>query len=887
MSQELLYTSAPRGLKPGSRGFCTVLSTQGMPAPLAAAVEALSGYRPVYPTSDERAARNPVVYSHLKMQATGRTWHVLSRIADYGLDYSQRANKLAHHVILDNPSERLSGGPANLLSMPGFMREEWEGEPKVVALKPVTREPHGPSGVCRHWQELTGDAGWAGVLAESFLRDPERLVILLFAPGQEILPLFVEALSLLPPEKRWDVTFSTYFTGLATGTTCLWRAMVHDSKEAHESLRFVSALRIDLTADSLGPATGGELVEAARSGERTSYQSTRVSPPTVHKKNVNGGSKSSDEGFENDKSESTHFDGGIKGLPQKPPQMATGRDAIPIAGTPSKQRSGRRLADVIEEESRRPPSRRWLWIAFVAAGLMMATTVGVGIRHYQSGACPNAPSKSKPKALDIVHNHAAPTKPPSKTEQPSGQSQQTPPPVEMKPNDKPNTGYSVAHTANNSDRPTGDSPSGVEIPVVTETNNSQNSLSQIKKEQPEPTLCKLPKKDQPSIELYEFPLPKGQPQPKTDTAPSMRLFKPSWLPYFDGPTTIKGQVSERDINIIATGAVPVARFITTVSDNSKVAYKLKSLNDEHVKWIGWYRIQVVPATSKGPALKEIKFADFPLKNESLERKFNNNTLSWPLPLSAAVDTSHMPQLTLGNLVVRIGTKDYQLELHDSAPGYLWQIGCKKFESEIYTEFKKQPDNKPKLSLKLEIVAKENFPTLDLKITGKDQCIKPIKEGLGNELQSVKSKLLAACDEADSKSVKIDEGTARQLLEEKLKKISVDGQPSENSVGEVVTSLGKVLSAVMAKGQESANNKESGFTTVESGLNTAKTEFQSVCDKILKYSAVKKSLDDVRLQAIRIYYEVVDTERKAVNSLGKITVDVVNFDDTKQSAEAKP
>ena len=248
----------------------------------------------------------------------------------------------------------------------------------------------------------------------------------------------------------------------------------------------------------------------------------------------------------------------------------------------------------------------------------------------------------------------------------------------------------------------------------------------------------------------------------------------------------------------------------------------------------------------------------------------------------------MPKLTLGNLVVRIGNKDYQLELHDSAPSSSWSIGCKNFESEFYAEFKKQPDNKPKLSLKLEIAAKDNFATLDLKITGKDQCIKPIKEGLANELQSVKSKLLAACDEADSKSVKIDEGTARQLLEEKLKKISVDRQLSEESVGEVATLLGKVLSAVMATAQESAkNNEKTDFNRVESGLNTAKAEFQSVCDRILKYPAFVKSLDDISLQAVRIYYEVEDTEKKIDNSLGKITVDVVNFDDTKHSAEAKP
>src|SRR4051812_6783587 len=63
--QELLYTSAPKGLKAGSRGFCTVLSTQGMSAPLAAALEGLSGYRPLFAPTDPRHASNPVVHSHL------------------------------------------------------------------------------------------------------------------------------------------------------------------------------------------------------------------------------------------------------------------------------------------------------------------------------------------------------------------------------------------------------------------------------------------------------------------------------------------------------------------------------------------------------------------------------------------------------------------------------------------------------------------------------------------------------------------------------------------------------------------------------------------------------------------------------------------------------
>ena len=78
----------------------------------------------------------------------------------------------------------------------------------------------------------TGDAGWAGVLAESFLADPQRPAFLIFEPGMELLPFFVEALALLPAESRWDVDFSTYFTKLPQGLNCAWRGVLAGSPEA-------------------------------------------------------------------------------------------------------------------------------------------------------------------------------------------------------------------------------------------------------------------------------------------------------------------------------------------------------------------------------------------------------------------------------------------------------------------------------------------------------------------------------------------------------------------------------------------------------------------------------------------------------------------------------
>ena len=73
--------------------------------------------------------------------------------------------------------------------------------------------------MARAWQALTGDGGWAGVLAESFLADARRTVFLVFRPGMDLLPLFVEALAFLPGSRRWDVDFSTYFSQLPQGVT--------------------------------------------------------------------------------------------------------------------------------------------------------------------------------------------------------------------------------------------------------------------------------------------------------------------------------------------------------------------------------------------------------------------------------------------------------------------------------------------------------------------------------------------------------------------------------------------------------------------------------------------------------------------------------------------
>lgn len=266
MSQELHYTSVPRGLQPGSRGFCVVAATPNLPAPLRERLEGLSGYQQVFPPHDPRAGLNPVVFAHHRLNLGGWPLSVLSRVAFAGLDYTDRSNKYAHHVVLD-PVERPPGGPAWLLSRPGFMDHSWSGEPRALpAGRAVPRGDLAP-GIAVAWRSATGDAGWAGALAEAFLNDPGRPAYLIYEPGFDPLPLFAEALALLPPARRWDVDFNTYFTVAPQGLTCAWRGVLAGTPAAELALKTPSALVLNLTRPMGSPADG-PLIQQARTGER-------------------------------------------------------------------------------------------------------------------------------------------------------------------------------------------------------------------------------------------------------------------------------------------------------------------------------------------------------------------------------------------------------------------------------------------------------------------------------------------------------------------------------------------------------------------------------------------------------------------------------------------
>lgn len=305
MAQELYYTSAPAGLRPNTRGFCTVAASSALRCAggLAERVEALSTYRHHFTNQAGGAAsgsageqggaggENPVAWAHWLLSLGGKEHHVLSRIADAGLDYTQRTNAFAHHLVLDN-SELPPGGPAWLARQPGVMATTWNKQVEELAPNAVLARlrtagglggvgASGGAGVCLQWQRWLGDAGWAGFLIDAFIKQPTRPAFLIFGAGQgggaggigdQLLGLLGEAIALLPPAQRWQVTFNTYFTSLPPGTTCLWRCCLAGSPAAasvQHGMGGGGALVLDLTdPQRLPPLVNSSWVTYARSGQK-------------------------------------------------------------------------------------------------------------------------------------------------------------------------------------------------------------------------------------------------------------------------------------------------------------------------------------------------------------------------------------------------------------------------------------------------------------------------------------------------------------------------------------------------------------------------------------------------------------------------------------------
>jgi len=277
MAREIVITSVPRGVKLGRTGFQVAMQTAGLRDDLSAVLEKMAAYRHLPPGSGP----NPVSWFHRLARTVAGPVHVVGRIVDAGVDFSNRSNKLAHMVVLDaaDLGQVSQSSPAAMLAaVEGRLATSWTAGPEErQAPFSLTGIPASPAAACHTWEQVLGDAGWAGVVADRAVHNqPTMLVAADSSPAscRRLLTMFAEASAVVPPAKRWAITFDT--TTLAPDGI-LWRGTYAGSPESHASQP--GLLVIDLSRPQPIPATmaSGDLIQIARNGPAKAALPTAIS----------------------------------------------------------------------------------------------------------------------------------------------------------------------------------------------------------------------------------------------------------------------------------------------------------------------------------------------------------------------------------------------------------------------------------------------------------------------------------------------------------------------------------------------------------------------------------------------------------------------------------
>ena len=380
MAFELVYTSAPQGIRKGSSGFCVVACTNGLGPRLIAALEGLSAYKPLYPHYADNAWDNPVSRSHYLFELNGERQHILSRICFNGVDHTGRSNKLASHLVLSGAEAQTAvGGPASLLCREElFKNADWQIKVELYEHQreiPATTA-HGLR--CSAWEEVMGDAGWGGYLAQCYLDNPTRNIYLAYDPARHgsLMRLVDEVINLLPAEKRWDVTFNTYFVTLPAGMACTLRCVPLDSDALRLARRSPANLIIDISQKRPLEGSGG-LIAVARTGEMPKAEPVKTESVEIP---VAAAAQETPEEFEQPLKIMPRKKGTAvvsQPAPKVAPGEKTAKDSAPVQLRKARapQRAGAGPAP------RKAGQRRSLWV-FVAAPLVLACIVLSGIFWY-------------------------------------------------------------------------------------------------------------------------------------------------------------------------------------------------------------------------------------------------------------------------------------------------------------------------------------------------------------------------------------------------------------------------------------------------------------------------------------------------------------------------
>lgn len=233
MPQQLIYTSAPRGVVAGRSGHCTVARSAAMREALMLQLEKWSYYQHLSLSGGQERP----IHSCRVIDLRGSRYHVLTRIQDAGLDFTGRTNFLAHHLVF-TPEEirQFPSPPIILRDWTGWVKS-WSKEPVLLENEDwsaLTKLSASVSVPAKDWQQLTGDAGNGYGLLESRAGIAFRVDNL---TEDRILGLFAEGLELLElrdPRRdfratAWQFTFTTSMQEQDNPADFRWRCLHSDN----------------------------------------------------------------------------------------------------------------------------------------------------------------------------------------------------------------------------------------------------------------------------------------------------------------------------------------------------------------------------------------------------------------------------------------------------------------------------------------------------------------------------------------------------------------------------------------------------------------------------------------------------------------------------------
>ncbi|MGD1089805.1 MAG: hypothetical protein ABR955_13955 [Verrucomicrobiota bacterium] len=251
MPQQLIYTSAPRGIVAGRSGHCTVARSALMREALMLQLEKFCYYQHLSLSGGQERP----IFSCRIVDIRGTRFHVLSRIQDAGLDFTGRTNFIAHHLVFTPEEIRQYPTPPVIL-------REWPGWVKSWTKEPQSLENE-------DWTELTALAGKTNVPAQTWLRVTGDAVngygLLESRAGASfrvddqaddtVLQLIAESLELLEVRDTrkdfrtaaWNFTFTTSMQEQDNPADFRWRCIHSDNPAANRfatpDVRALSAVR--------------------------------------------------------------------------------------------------------------------------------------------------------------------------------------------------------------------------------------------------------------------------------------------------------------------------------------------------------------------------------------------------------------------------------------------------------------------------------------------------------------------------------------------------------------------------------------------------------------------------------------------------------------------